>query len=143
MSDYTEENLRNIVTTMVNIIPYLCGCRGKGWLVTDLDTVHQCPRHFRNQPHPEFSEEGAFDDFDWEKVFLQLDREAYGQIRQQAVGCIMSHGLGSDSAHRYFLAEVKYCLEDPQTAKPSDWLRAAARVLNRFQNESLTARCTG
>jgi DnaJ-class molecular chaperone len=24
-----------------------------GWIVTDLDTIHQCPLHYKGQPHPE------------------------------------------------------------------------------------------
>jgi len=33
-----------------------CGCRGGGWHYTDLDSIHQCPQHYRHQPHPECGE---------------------------------------------------------------------------------------
>lgn len=39
---------------------YTCtACKGTGhipcggWIITDLDTIHQCPMHYNNQPHPE------------------------------------------------------------------------------------------
>lgn len=28
-----------------------CGCRGRGWHFTDLDSIHKCPHH--DGPHPE------------------------------------------------------------------------------------------
>lgn len=30
-----------------------CGCRGRGFWVSELDTVHTCPYHYVGQPHPE------------------------------------------------------------------------------------------
>lgn len=33
--------------------PDECGCRGRGWFVSDVDTVHQCSLHYSGQPHPE------------------------------------------------------------------------------------------
>lgn len=30
-----------------------CGCRGSGWFLSEVDTFHQCPVHFRGQVHPE------------------------------------------------------------------------------------------
>lgn len=35
-----------------------CPCRG-GWLLSDLDTWHQCPYHGHGVPHPEFAMEEA------------------------------------------------------------------------------------
>lgn len=32
------------------------GCRS-GWLLSDFDTWHHCPYHFRGQPHPECEQE--------------------------------------------------------------------------------------
>lgn len=33
--------------------PEECPCRGHGWALSEVDTWHQCPRHFTTQPHPE------------------------------------------------------------------------------------------
>ncbi len=30
-----------------------CPCRGSGWAVSEVDTVHQCPKHFKGQLHPD------------------------------------------------------------------------------------------
>jgi hypothetical protein len=29
-----------------------CGCHGSGWFISDVDTLHQCPIHYRGQPYP-------------------------------------------------------------------------------------------
>jgi hypothetical protein len=36
-----------------NVNPSLCGCRGRGWFLSDLDTYHECPIHYIGQAHPE------------------------------------------------------------------------------------------
>lgn len=34
-----------------------CGCRGRGYCISDVDTVHECPYHFiPGQPMPEDDE---------------------------------------------------------------------------------------
>lgn len=33
--------------------PKLCPCHGKGWMLSDYDTWHQCPLHGKGVPHPE------------------------------------------------------------------------------------------
>jgi len=40
----------------INPDPEKCGCRGKGWYLSDLDTYHQCQVHFNGQMHPEMEE---------------------------------------------------------------------------------------
>lgn len=35
----------------------LCGCRGRGWFISNVDTIHRCPMHYNGQPHPEAQEE--------------------------------------------------------------------------------------
>lgn len=37
--------------------PSECGCRGSGWFLSDVDTVHQCSMHYTGQPHPEYDED--------------------------------------------------------------------------------------
>ena len=36
--------------------PSRCGCRGRGWMLSDVDTWHQCPAHGRGVMHPEEAE---------------------------------------------------------------------------------------
>lgn len=33
--------------------PEECGCRGRGWFLSDVDTLHKCPVHSHGQPEPE------------------------------------------------------------------------------------------
>ena len=37
-----------------------CPCHGNGWALSEVDTWHKCPVHFKGQPHPE--DDHAFDD---------------------------------------------------------------------------------
>lgn len=37
-------------------VPSECGCNGRGWYVSDLDTIHQCQYHWDGQPSPECSD---------------------------------------------------------------------------------------
>jgi hypothetical protein len=39
--------------------PDRCGCRGSGWFLSEVDTWHECPKHYKDQPHPEY------DDYIW------------------------------------------------------------------------------
>ena len=55
MSDaqtYFNEICRNS-TTWSDTDPDLCGCRGGGWWLSQLDTWHKCPNHAPDAPHPE------------------------------------------------------------------------------------------
>jgi hypothetical protein len=33
--------------------PQQCLCRGRGWALSDVDTWHKCPCHYKGQLHPE------------------------------------------------------------------------------------------
>jgi len=41
------------IAVWVDTNPAYCSCHGSGWCVSDYDTIHQCPRHYTGQPHPE------------------------------------------------------------------------------------------
>jgi hypothetical protein len=41
-----------------------CGCRGKGWWLSELDTWHQCPYHGKDVPHPEDEQQYDIEDRD-------------------------------------------------------------------------------
>ena len=34
----------------------VCPCHGSGWALSEVDTWHECPVHFRGQPSPESHE---------------------------------------------------------------------------------------
>lgn len=34
-----------------------CGCRGRGWFLSEVDTLHCCPYHYDGQPNNESSDE--------------------------------------------------------------------------------------
>lgn len=46
-----------------------CPCGGCGWVLSEVDTFHQCRMHYAGQPHPE-DPEGSPDEFTQEDVFL-------------------------------------------------------------------------
>jgi hypothetical protein len=33
-----------------------CGCKGRGWWLSEIDTWHACPFHGKGVPHPEYPE---------------------------------------------------------------------------------------
>lgn len=35
------------------LTPERCRCRGNGWILSELDTLHECPDHYTGQVHPE------------------------------------------------------------------------------------------
>lgn len=35
------------------LAPEDCACRGGGWILSQIDTWHQCPDHYTGQRHPE------------------------------------------------------------------------------------------
>ena len=49
-----SEALCQLAHSMANANVDKCHCRGGGWLLTDYDTHHQCPYHYRGQEHPEY-----------------------------------------------------------------------------------------
>jgi len=36
--------------------PKDCPCGGSGWILSQLDTFHECPAHHEGQSHPEHEE---------------------------------------------------------------------------------------
>ena len=125
-----EPDLNAIVHHMTDIIPSRCGCRGGGWIVTDYDTRHECPLHYRDQPNPEFEYE--IDDAVWDAVRLDLDREAYACIRRGSVEDLMRAGLTEEQAFERFLFGVTGRL--PANPRPEDWLEAADWVATGIRN---------
>lgn len=42
----------------------LCGCRGRGWWLSEVDTTHRCRYHYDGQPHPEEEDAAVFAAYD-------------------------------------------------------------------------------
>lgn len=55
--------------------PKECGCRGRGWYVSDLDTAHICQYHWQGQHHPDCEGEDCWCD------------ERPEVVRLRAAGC--------------------------------------------------------
>ncbi len=50
---YYDEIARNS-STWAHPRAALCGCRGGGWWISEVDTMHECPYHYsKDQPHPD------------------------------------------------------------------------------------------
>ena len=62
--------------------PSKCPCKGSGWLLSDYDTWHRCPRHGAGVPHPE--DEMTRETFDSAAHLLQVQRAAYEEFRNLA-----------------------------------------------------------
>lgn len=56
MSEY-EQYMRAVKSGYwQNPNPAQCGCSGKGWFLSEVDTWHKCPLHKPDAPHPESEE---------------------------------------------------------------------------------------
>lgn len=62
--------------------PSKCPCRGRGWLLSDFDTWHSCPRHGDGVPHPE--DEVDRETWDASAHLLQVQRAAFEEYRNLA-----------------------------------------------------------
>jgi len=96
--------------------PVLCECKGRGWILSDFDTWHQCKIHGKDVPHPEWEyEEG---DFDAEEHRLTVMRDAYNHYRGEA-------------RRAGFTGNFKEaCRTRLETSEPSseDWVAAAYEI---------------
>jgi hypothetical protein len=55
MSEYAQyyEAFTARLASPEGLSPEDCRCHGGGWILSDVDTWHQCPDHFAGQLHPE------------------------------------------------------------------------------------------
>ena len=56
--------------------PNQCKCHGHGWALSEVDTWHQCPIHFKGQEHPEVAASRA--EYEWEHNQENTTRKACG-----------------------------------------------------------------
>lgn len=54
--------------------PKTCWCRGSGWVLSDWDSFHRCPCHYRGQPHPESEPD------EWDYWYDTVDAAGGGQF---------------------------------------------------------------
>ena len=61
------------------INPNKCPCRGKGWIISDYDTVHKCNQHAKNAPTPHDYEDEYYSQrpYDWNSHTEENYKEAY------------------------------------------------------------------
>lgn len=100
-----------------HINPDACPCKGHGWLLSALDTWHQCPLHGHNVPHPE-------DDR------TSFDREGHlVKMQRQAFACHRDSARRAGFTGNFFGACIEAVRLCPRT--PSDWVEAANIVAAR------------
>jgi len=98
--------------------PFICLCRGSGWLLSDLDSWHKCPWHGENVPHPEEDDQ----DFDPKAHLLDQARSAFVYFREEA----RKAGFVGNFPQACLKAAGKTDLS------PMEWLVAAELVIDNL-----------
>ena len=62
-------------STWASSDPAECACQGKGWMLSNVDTWHQCPVHGKGVPHP-YEEELRWE-VEWAAEKAGMTVEAY------------------------------------------------------------------
>lgn len=140
MSQHMFQELRSGRWAEIN--PSKCPCRG-GWLVSDLDTYHQCPIHGGGVPHPETEDPGDVP-FDFEAHRLGCFRAAYRIFRDRA----NLHPRAFEEACRMKVRNARYethGFDDRSPITPQEWVNAAEMIADQemAKAEELKARMQG
>ncbi len=96
--------------------PAVCPCRGRGWLLSEVDTWHSC-RYHKDETHPEDPEGGSSLE-EWEAKKLVHLRSAFGSYR----ALVESAGFQGD-----FTARAAKAL-GRRPSSPEGWVAAAREV---------------
>ena len=102
--------------------PSKCPCRGRGWLLSDLDTWHQCPVHGSGAPYPESEGDEDFQ-FDYAAHYRAVHVQAFKAFRDLA----QRYGTGTNLEFNDKVSDVlkHWGITDPTM---SDWVDAAETV---------------
>lgn len=104
--------------------PYECGCKGSGWLLSDVDTWHKCRTHNLKASHPE--DEGEY---------------TGNTLKQEARLAYKVYGDLSGMTPNVFNTKVKKLMGSKfLKATPENFLWAAEQVLEDHQNFLWAAR---
>jgi len=64
--------------------PEACLCRGRGWALSDVDTWHECPIHYKGQLHPD-----SYDQYDtyeeWDRANKAAIARRTGEVQQDLI----------------------------------------------------------
>jgi len=105
-------------STWAHPAPSVCGCKGSGWFLSEVDTWHQCPYHGAGVPHPE-DEHGEADKAAWDAQA----RGNYTWMRNEA------RELGFTGNFREACEKV---VSEART--PHAWLEAAREVVEAAED---------
>jgi len=112
--------------------PSKCGCRGRGWYLSDLDTWHKCSIHGHDAPCPEDETE---DTFDWRAHFRRNNANAFRTFRAAA------RAEGWKGGDAQFILACKGILSDKGfrgIPEPSDWINAAEALVEKAYQDKVT-----
>jgi len=98
----------------------VCRCKGSGWVLSEVDTFHECPVHYDGQPNNESSEEEC------EAYELRKAREAYKAIASQSVAEFARFGVDAACFNRHVRRELA-------EGGAEGWIEAAQVVAEAFE----------
>lgn len=98
----------------------VCGCAGRGWFLSELDTLHECPFHYDGQPTNEDSDEA------WAAYYTKKARKQYKEIAQKTC---RAYGLTPAN----FNQMARMHLKDGEDTWPMCWVDAAREVLEAHE----------
>jgi len=101
--------------------PNKCGCRGRGWFLSDVDTFHPCVYHNLGAPNPEEDHS----EFDWAAHRLEVYRTAYKFFLRLA----RTNGW-KGTAHDFARCCRRF-LRTTTNPTPGDWVNAAEKLTCR------------
>jgi len=79
--------------------PEICGCRGRGWMLSDLDTWHKCCVH--QGPHP-MEDELRMEAEEWE-LSHQSREDEEGPVTGKVVNHIEVHSFQDDLSEDFVI----------------------------------------
>lgn len=98
----------------------VCRCGGSGWVLSEVDTFHECRFHYDGQPNNESSDE------EWEAFGLRQAREEYKAIASDSVRRFARFGVNAACFNRHVRMELA-------EGSAEGWVEAARVVADAFE----------
>jgi hypothetical protein len=109
--------------------PSRCGCGGRGWYLSDVDTWHLCSLHGLNAPCPEDETEETFD---WRAHYRRNNVNAFRSFREAA------RAEGWEGSNLQFILACRDILRN-LGIKPfpdqADWVNAAEAMIEKARQD--------
>jgi len=100
-----------------------CGCKGRGWFLSQLDTWHKCSVHNDGQPDPEYGT-----DEEWEAYEAAKARKAYKALGEKALREFGQFGVTAAGFNSMARGHIEKADPDPE-----DWVVAAKLVIEALE----------